>query len=787
MPSGIKQVTTQSIAYDGNITNLKSKTTQIRNTYYNGNVRTYTQNPTTIKEDFIDKKTTITSPTAYIKETISYDPKTNLIAKYQLNNLNPINYEYDQKGRLTKQTDGKAQINFTYNNRGNIRTITDANGRTTTFEYDLLDRVTKTIYANGASDNYVYDAQGNITKYRAPGGSNANQSANKDFSFAYNGADHRTKFSQPSNKTTFYEYNKERKPIAINYADNSEVNYIYDRGELKTLQTKNSKGEIESTYNYSYSFYNNLSAIAKTENGASETTSYSKDGDLLTSINYGGLHINENISFAYGASGAGGLNPSSITYGGKTDAYSYDQDSLLTRSGSFSIYYTNGFVRQIYASPFNKQFTYDEFGLIKTISNSASSSFNETISVRDNNHRIVKRAESITGKSATDTYEYEYDAIGQLTKVIKNNKIVEEYEYDHNGNRIKSIINSVQKIAAYNQDDEIVTNGNESYEFDDRGTLRSKTIGDQKTEYKYGVLGELREVKLPDQTVIKYHYNANNFRAAKEINSTIAQKYLWLNNTTLLGFYDRDNNFARFTYTTDRTPNIMEYKGKTYSLFYDHLGSLRAIVNNGGRIVKQIEYDSFGNIASETNPSLTNTTLSYRDPSLDDLEIPFGFAGGLYDKHTNLIRFGYRDYDPNIGRWTAKDPIDFAAGQSNLYVYVGNDPINFVDPSGLETTGVWRLGKPTPRLSFGGLANAGCFLVGGVKSLWNLKKDVTYCNDQVYDARDRVAIDGQFFEICGTPSAAVCAIACFHSRFYERIENECLENFGVDIEERGKQ
>ncbi|MDR0664625.1 MAG: RHS repeat-associated core domain-containing protein [Helicobacteraceae bacterium] len=68
--------------------------------------------------------------------------------------------------------------------------------------------------------------------------------------------------------------------------------------------------------------------------------------------------------------------------------------------------------------------------------------------------------------------------------------------------------------------------------------------------------------------------------------------------------------------------------------------------------------------------------------SLEEVDIPLGFGGGLYDRDTNLIRFGYRDYDPFIGRWTAKDPIDFMGGQGNLYVYVGSDPINYVDPTG---------------------------------------------------------------------------------------------------------
>ena len=63
--------------------------------------------------------------------------------------------------------------------------------------------------------------------------------------------------------------------------------------------------------------------------------------------------------------------------------------------------------------------------------------------------------------------------------------------------------------------------------------------------------------------------------------------------------------------------------------------------------------------------------------------MPFGFAGGLYDSDTGLIRFGARDYDPDIGRWTAKDPIFFDGGDVDLYGYVFNDPVNNIDPSGL--------------------------------------------------------------------------------------------------------
>jgi RHS repeat-associated protein len=88
-----------------------------------------------------------------------------------------------------------------------------------------------------------------------------------------------------------------------------------------------------------------------------------------------------------------------------------------------------------------------------------------------------------------------------------------------------------------------------------------------------------------------------------------------------------------------------------------------------GAVLKRVDYDSFGNILADSNPSFT---------------VSFGFAGGLHDPATGLVRFGFRDYDPDVGRWTAKDPILFAGSDTDLFGYCLNDPINFVDPEGLR-------------------------------------------------------------------------------------------------------
>jgi RHS repeat-associated protein len=64
---------------------------------------------------------------------------------------------------------------------------------------------------------------------------------------------------------------------------------------------------------------------------------------------------------------------------------------------------------------------------------------------------------------------------------------------------------------------------------------------------------------------------------------------------------------------------------------------------------------------------------------------PFGYAGGLYEASTGLVRFGARDYDAESGRWTSRDPISFSGADANLYEYAFGDPISYTDPTGLYT------------------------------------------------------------------------------------------------------
>jgi RHS repeat-associated protein len=127
---------------------------------------------------------------------------------------------------------------------------------------------------------------------------------------------------------------------------------------------------------------------------------------------------------------------------------------------------------------------------------------------------------------------------------------------------------------------------------------------------------------------------------------------------------------SRFVYGSKvNIPDYMMKDGITYRIISDHLGSPRLVVDTStNTLTQRMDYDEFGNIL----PSSTN--LSFQ---------PFGFAGGLYDQHTKLTRFGARDYDAVTGRWTGKDPVGFASRNPNLYGYALNGPVNAIDPSGL--------------------------------------------------------------------------------------------------------
>jgi RHS repeat-associated protein len=360
----------------------------------------------------------------------------------------------------------------------------------------------------------------------------------------------------------------------------------------------------------------------------------------------------------------------SLSYGGYTDTLSYDDDGLPTDIGLFTISRNpdNGLPENVFDTNLIAYRTFNGYGEMDSQSISVGSNDLGSWSLtRNDNGRITSKTDSLDGSTST----YTYDTLGRLLTVSKDNVLVEEYRYNANGSRIFEY-NSLRGINGreytYSAEDHLVSAGSTTLAYDADGFLTEKTDTSGITRYAYSSQGELLQVTQSDATVINYVHDPLGRRIAKKVNGAMVEKYLWFGQTTLLAVYDgNDNLLMRFEYGDGRLPLAMTTGASRYYLSYDQVGTLRTVADTAGNIVKQIDYDTFGNILADSNPAFT---------------VPFGFAGGLHDRDTGLVRFGYRDFAPEVGRWTAKDPIFFAGGDTDLFGYVQNDPVNFVDPTG---------------------------------------------------------------------------------------------------------
>jgi RHS repeat-associated protein len=197
-------------------------------------------------------------------------------------------------------------------------------------------------------------------------------------------------------------------------------------------------------------------------------------------------------------------------------------------------------------------------------------------------------------------------------------------------------------------------------------------VGTETTTYAYDVFGNLLNATLPSGTALAYVVDGQNRRVGTQVNGALESGFLYQDQLNAIAQLNGSGSVvSRFVFgSKGNVPDYFTSSAGTFRMISDHLGSPKVIVNSSsGAIVEEVTYDEFGNVVSDTNPGLT----------------PFGFAGGLYDENTGLVRFGARDYDPSTGRWTSKDVLRFNGWQVNLYGYASNDPINHLDRSGLIT------------------------------------------------------------------------------------------------------
>jgi len=639
-PSALEKVTLREKTYQAtdadDIPDLITETVTV-----NGNT-------TTLSHNIFQSRKTVTSPEGRTVTSL-YDPDTLLTTSVTIPCLYDTTYGYDARGRLTSTSANTRATTFAYNAQGFLESITDPEDHTTTYSYDVIGRMTAINRPDGTTVGFTYDQNGNMTLLTNP--------SDIDHGFGYNAVNLKSSYRTPLSGSYSYIYDKDRRLIRTNFPSGNQINNVYDKTKLVQIRTP--EGNIDLSYLCS-------TKLGSITNGT-DTITYEYDGKLVTSETLTGV-LNQSLVYNYNDD----FNVRNFTYAGNTRMYTYDNDGLLTGAGAFTIDRNseNALPEAVTGGALNLTRGFNGYGEMDDQAFSISGTTLTSCNLTHNNAgRITAKTETVEG--ITYNYVYTYDAMGRLLTVIRDGAVVEEYAYDPVGTRIheNNVLRGIsQKAFVYSDEDCLLTAGSTSYEYNADGFLTTRTEGTDVTSYDYSSRGELLRVTLPDGRLIDYLHDPLGRRIAKMVNGSVTEKYLWQGLTRLLAVFDgSDNLIMRFEYADARMPVAMTMNGSTYYLTCDQAGSLKIVADTAGNVLKRIKYDSFGNIIEDTNPLF---------------EIPFSFAGGLHDRDTGLVRFGYRDYDPDTGRWTAKDPIGFAGGDTDLYGYCLNDPVNLVDPTG---------------------------------------------------------------------------------------------------------
>jgi RHS repeat-associated protein len=373
---------------------------------------------------------------------------------------------------------------------------------------------------------------------------------------------------------------------------------------------------------------------------------------------------------------------------GFTTHYSYDSRNRLTSlsglSGLTSYNYDplSRRIARTLPNGTNTSYTYDAAGRLTSLTESVSS---VPLSSFDYSYNALGNRVSATDVGNTSTFTY--DALNRLVTVAPTTPTVdaEFYLYDAAGRRLASHRSSLHKYDAANR---LVEDDRFLCSYNPNGNLISKSdkASGLATQYSYSVDNQLVRIDFPDGTTARYRYDPRGRRIEKDVNG-IVSRYIYDGEDILFELDSGNNVTARFVHGPRLDePISVTRSSETYFFNFDALGSVVSLTDAAGTIVKAYRYDSFGR-----SSDLTGFVNSY------------SFTGREFDSEAGLYYYRSRYYDAETGRFLQEDPIRFAGGSTDLYAYVLNDPLNWVDPFGLSPCGPDWLDWLQTGLDLGGL------------------------------------------------------------------------------------
>jgi len=501
--------------------------------------------------------------------------------------------------------------------------VKDAKSQTTTFQYDLQKRLTEVRNPVNQAKTFTYDKKGNLT--------GVTDAKGVTITFDYDVMDRLTVKHLPEGDVS-YTYDVVGNLLSVTSPE-GQLTFAYDALNRVT-QTTQRFPLYASPYTLSYAYDANGNRTQMTSPWGTTNYTYDSLNRLISLTNPDA----KTVTFAYDAAG----KRTKMTYPNGTETtYAYDAASQLT---------------QILHR--------------KTADNTA-------IAFANYNYDQAGNRTSMQDLAGTHSYGYDdlhrlitADHPAQSNLVVKN----EVFNYDAVGNRLSDAVMTGYQHNAANR---LTENSSYTYTYDANGNLTGQTerATNAHTEYGYTSENQLKQVTLPDSSVVSFKYDPLGRRIEK-VSASGGTRYVY-DNEDIIAALDGNNTL---TQTITHGPGIDEplimKKGQDNHYYHaDGVGSVTALSGNNGSIVETIEYQAYG------KPTFKDAVgVVIPDSAMGNL---YSYTAREYDYETGMFYYRARYYAGETGRFMQEDPVGLYGNSINLYAYVLNSPIKWVDPVGL--------------------------------------------------------------------------------------------------------
>ena len=557
--------------------------------------------------------------------------------------------------------------------------------------------------------SYTYD-EGDRIKTIAHGGTT--------YTFDYDGYGNQTAVKAGDRTLECYSYAPNNGPLTkISYGNGDVQEILYDKEER--IKSRRWNGQSTDTVRYEYDAYGSLEKETDLVNGRIDKDQYDMTGRLVQSTtlekNTGAsgeptvanTHTVQSLEIGYDSYNRVNRLVQSLE-GSKTKTGLVYGDASKTQRPGLSYGLTvDGKQRQSLAYDAMARCTKETMTLPGGQKRENCFTYGTLRHLTDTDSLLSAMS------NGTESWSYEYDNVGNITKITSGTKVITYqydelnqlirenngvlgitvlYAYDAGGNMTsrktyaytEGAVSTVQTqdLFTYRTDgwkDQLLSWNGKSYAYDAGGNptvLRGMAL-------TWGEGRRLKKVNLSWGTV-DFAYDSDGKRVKKTSGNTETKYYY--NGSTLIGLVKTTTGSTgttkttvQFVYDAEGKPFMLRLNGKTdYFYLYNGLGDVTGLVDSSNQVVVRYQYNSWGKVTSTQDTSgVSLATLN-----------PFCYRKYVYDPETGLYCLGSRYYDPEVGRFVNADDTDviFAKpqelGSKNLYAYCDNNPVAREDYAG---------------------------------------------------------------------------------------------------------